>query len=439
MLGILAGRMGNEKYRELTKERAIICSNLYVTDNAERYYPTPASLRMLKDDDSGNIYDLSAGYETGEQTKNLGNTYVQWSEEGIHALNVNTRIKNHHSRPEDKSIGRARGKGEGEFYQISSIMDGQTFAGYILADKRQMKEIVEVMRSMSSFGIGYGSAAEYGKVELIVSDTERYTEESELECEEFLVFLASPVVLYNKAGMYTQEVNVLAEEISRILGKNVIPDMDKLYLKYTMIGGWQSMWGKPKQTAWVLDKGTVIIMRTEDGGKVKIPKVPLFIGERNMEGYGEVIFGIVPTKQTLKSGPAREEQVSKKNPDAAESDMLRYLGVKDEEKMLKKAGREDAVKLLTRMHRFDREYVATVNKLVFTLSEQKTEEKFRQVAESIKSDSKRKIAERIVKKADDIPECLYMDKEKAFGIYMKAFLLETKYRLRQMEGGKRDE
>lgn len=288
ILGVLAGRMGNSKYQEITKKKNMICSNLYITDTGERYDPAPASLRTIKDDDSGKVYDLAYGYETGEQTKSLGNSYIRISDDKIRILKVNTQIKNHHSRPEDKSIGYARGQGEGDFYQLSGIMAGQIFAGYILADKGQMKEILKTMKNMRNFEIGYGSAAEYGKVELSLCKIEEYAEKKRDEVTEFIVLLMAPVILYNEAGMYTQDVNILAKEISQIIGKTVVPDMQKLYLKYTMIGGWQSMWGKPKQTAWVLDKGTTILMRTRQGEKVNIEERPFFVGERTMEGYGEI-------------------------------------------------------------------------------------------------------------------------------------------------------
>ena len=61
------------------------------------------------------------------------------------------------------------------------------------------------------------------------------------------------------------------------------------------------MWGKPKQTAWVLDKGTVILMRTEKGNKVHIPEKSYFVGERNMEGYGEIVLSAVSKQQVLQS------------------------------------------------------------------------------------------------------------------------------------------
>lgn len=435
VLGILAGRMGNSKYQELTKEHPIICSNLYITDKDERYYPAPASLRTIKDDESGKVFDLSCGQETGESTRNLGNSYVQVLNDKIHILKVNTQIKNHHSRPKDKSIGYVRSQGEGDFYQLSGIMAGQIFAGYILADKGQVKAILETMQDMKNFEIGYGSAAEYGKVELVLEKIEADTENKESEDTEFIVLLVAPVILYNEVGMYTQDVNILAKEISQIIGKKAVPNMEKLYLKYTMIGGWQSMWGKPKQTAWVLDKGTTIFMRTEQGEKVSIPEKPCFVGERIMEGYGEIVLRAVPKQRILQSVIGKENREKISNTDMADSDMMKYLREKDEEKKLKKAGRDTAKRIFEKKSYSRNESASTVSKLLLALKEQKSEEKFCQVIQSIKSKSKKKIAEMIGKTIDEnIENCSYIERQKAFEIYMKALIVEAKYRLRYMEG-----
>lgn len=437
MLGVLAGRIGSRKYRELTEQESIICSNLYVTDAVERYDPAPASLRTLKDDDSGKVCDLAAGFKTGEQTKNLGNAYVRIAEEEIHILNVHTQIKNHHSRPEDKSIGRARGNGEGDFYQMSGIMAGQTFAGYILASSKQMCEILKAMQKMRAFEIGYGNAAEYGNTELYLDGIEACEEQRGSETSQFAVFLASPLILYSEAGMYTQDVNVLAKEISKIVGNKVVPDMEKLYLKYAMTGGWQSMWGKPKQTAWVLDKGTMVIMHTENGEKVKIPEKACFVGERTMEGYGEIVLHTVPKHQILQTVTDTRKSEGTQKAVLWESDLTKYLREKEEEKALKKAGRETARKVLEKNTCSKNESAATVNKLLLTLGEQRTEDKFCEVIQSIQNDAKKKFAESIGETIDkNIEGYAYTKRQKAFEIYMRSFLLEAKYRLRKKEGGK---
>ena len=88
----------------------------------------------------------------------------------------------------------------------------------------------------------------------------------------------------------------------------------------------------------------------------------------------------------------------------------------------------------------ENECAAIVNKLILTLKEQKTEEKFCQVIQSIKSESKKQIADRIKDTINEnIENYVYTDQQKAFEIYMKAFLLEAKYRLRYMKGRKQNE
>jgi len=430
ILGILAQAFGNERYQELTKKDKIICSNLYITNSTERFTPVSAAICKIKDDTSGKYYNMATGFVVEEQTQKAGNVYTIVNGPDLSVLSVETQLRYHHSRAKDKSVGRALGDGQGEFYQLSSIVKGQMVAGFIQATGEQMQEILHNMADMRYLEIGYGRSAEYGKVELLLDRLQDCDDMHESCKDTIFVKLEAPLIMYNRAGMYTQEPERLAELIGQKLGKtvSVIPEIQ--YLKYTTIGGWQTMWKKPKPVFSALDKGTVIALKIEHGQGVLLPNHSVFIGERTMEGFGEITITDHPGDSIL----VKNEQPLRVEPkDMGQSNPLeiQLLQVK-EEKMLTKAGRVAAQKLMKEKE--TAQYAATVNKLLLTLKEQKTEAQFRDVCDSIKTESKKRIAENILRQVDHLPHCLYIGRERAFRLYMKALLTEAKYLIRKREG-----
>lgn len=83
------------------------------------------------------------------------------------------------------------------------------------------------------------------------------------------------------------------------------------------------------------------------------------------------------------------------------------------------------------MKKYNKSCSATVNKLLLTLKEQKTEEGFCEVCKSIKTKEKADMAECIVKKFADFPNYKHMNREEVFNIYTKALLTEAKYLVRE--------
>ena len=78
-------------------------------------------------------------------------------------VDVETEISYHHQRPENKSVGRATGKNDGSgFYQLCSIRAGQTFSGYIYANKHQAEVILDALERAGEIRMGYGRSCRAG-------------------------------------------------------------------------------------------------------------------------------------------------------------------------------------------------------------------------------------------------------------------------------------
>ncbi|MGN0465820.1 MAG: RAMP superfamily CRISPR-associated protein [Lachnospiraceae bacterium] len=459
ILGVLAGKMGNKIYQDLTKEENMICSNLYIADDNIRHIPAPASMCYQKDQGTEDIYDLAAGYQPDVQVNGLGNKYISEKKGKLSVLSVNMQIRYHHSRPDDKSVGRARGDGKGELYQLSSLTEGQIFAGFIQGNKKQIEKVIEQFKYMKNFTIGYGNASEYGKVELYIDGVKEYNvlEDKKLELYstnglkkgnekqalEFLVYFVSPVIVYNDMGMCSYQIEDIRKEMIRYLNleEGLEINEEKIYLSYTIIGGWQTMWKRPKQIIRVLDKGTVLTLRVESEDSICLPTKSVFLGERTAEGYGEVKFLPIPEKKQWKDisfENQKEDKIDlvnkiqmpeKKND--TEIELIKGLKEIEEKEFLKKKGREAAEKLKGIE-------ASTVNRLLLTLQEQKTKQNFFNVSNSIRKENKKAQAEEIKEQIDKMPSCIYVEGEKAFYIFTKALLLQLKYKLKAEEGNKNE-
>lgn len=427
MLGILASGLGNQKYQALTTDKKIYCSNLYITDSETRYTPVSASIQRKKDDVSGRWYDMAAGYVSDEQMQKAGNVYALMKNQQIQFLSVDTQLRYHHARPADKSVGRALGEGEGEFYQMSSILDNQMFAGYVQCTGEQMKEVLALLANKRYIQIGYGQSAEYGKVELYLDNLKEYQEIDGASANVFAVKLDAPLIMYNAYGMYSQEPADLVKLIGDKLGTPVNLLADQMFLKYTMIGGWQRMWQRPKQSAYVLDKGSILLMQTENGQNVSFPAESIFIGERCVEGYGETRITEVSDKAELFSFQKQAENGADSE-ELPGSEIVKQLLYINEQKMLKKAGRVEAQQFVEKTNA--EKLAPVVHKLLLTLKEQQTEEHFKEVCFNIKTDSKRLCAENIYNTLKNMPKCQEISRQESFLIYMKSFLTEAKYLVR---------
>ena len=290
VLGLIAGNMGKEKYKELMCSNAkLIVSNGYISSGDNRGLPGRASLQKEKDKKQPDIYDMLY-YEPGEEAKQLtpaGISYMFPEGDKYKKLSVKTEISYHHQRPEDKSIGKATGEDGSSFYQLSSISTGQRFIGYIYADKKAAEAVIDALEKDKNIRIGYGKGTGFGAVDFEIK-LEEPKKTAENFFDEAVITLVSDVILYNENGMLTADINDLKDCLADILGisKNKL-SVDKPFLKYAKIGGYNVTWGKRKPIFSALGKGSTFILKSDE--KFDISKLDgNFIGERINEGFGEL-------------------------------------------------------------------------------------------------------------------------------------------------------
>ena len=258
----------------------------------------PASVYGLKNNDRefrDKLFDnpLHRQEDRDRQLTQAKHCYVLFDGDGRPVFKTDVAIEEryHHRRPEDKSIGKAlkvEDDTNANFYQISSIMRGQVFAGYITGEPDQIRFAYRILTSGSMFRIGYGRSSEYGRVRIKVTGTSK-VQDTKLTGKRFAVRLVSPAIVYNDRAFYATDPQDLAREVQYALGwgdshKAV---MKGQFIRYTSVGGYQVTWGRKKPAVQAFDQGSVIWFEFPERRTITVPG-KAFAGERIQEGYGEL-------------------------------------------------------------------------------------------------------------------------------------------------------
>ena len=431
ILGMLANLLGQEVYQtNIQNDDNLRASNAYIACDGKRCLPIDASFQIEKDQSFNkdgilkvkNMLYLDPEKNKEDFEKQLTPLSYSWSE-GTILKDVKTEIRYHHSRPDDKSIGHAKGNGQGEFYQLNSIAADQDFVGYIIADKNQTKLIINAIKKQNKVRIGGGKNSEYGDVtinSLCVEKYDDYNISKDLKnCEihqnmlvdEFQLKLDSPLVLYNDNLMPTADVKDFISYLSSIL--NVKLNLNKCFLKYETIGGFNTTWRKKKQTIKVLGKGTICYFTSKgvDLSRLKDP----FIGERCKEGYGEI------TISTLKNRYIDlQREGTSKNELCVEKFIIPQLKLSKEIKDSIEMARKKAKAILVSQ--------TSLSKFIIFFKEQNSLKDIESQISAISAEDKKNECFKIL---NDINELNKSFKEVDYKVYTREYISCLKYKLRK--------
>lgn len=298
ILGLIAGTLGKEAYQKLiSREEELIVTNGYPVSKGKRCVPARISLQKKKDqpyEDDGTMHvtDMlllkSPEEVKGVQMSPVNISYI--GKDGTIA-EVTTQISYHHQRPSDKSTGRATGKDGSSFYQLSAISAGQSFSGYIYADKAQAEQIMDVVSSWQEVRMGYGRTSEFGAVDITLTCIEPVNKKSEIR-KDALVTLASDVLMYNEKGMLTTDIRVLENNLRELTGTSDLI-LSHPFLQFVPVGGYNVTWQCRKPFFYALGKGSTFRIHSETGFDISVLNRG-FIGERVAEGYGELLAEELP-------------------------------------------------------------------------------------------------------------------------------------------------
>lgn len=339
ILGLLAGMLGQDRYRMMTAESELIVSNAYILYGGNRTIPARNSWQKQKDqifDEKGqmNLWEMLC--EPDVSNMQMTPSKLHYVDENGVALGVDTEITYHHRRPDDKSIGRATGKDDSSFYQLESIQSGQSFGGYILADTNQAQEIIRVAGSERQVRLGYGKSAQFGDVVFRLNKIEPVQKKQE-KMKDAVVTLVSDIILYNHNGVPSASIECLKEYLQEILElKKEDFQIEKKYLSFNTVGGYNTSWHTFKPVIPALGKGSVFVIHAER--EFEKPEF-CFVGERIQEGFGEVRFDNLPDSERYMVYKSHNNKADIKAEDI-DQELLAQLKEKEEVRKLEKRIRD---------------------------------------------------------------------------------------------------
>lgn len=286
VLGLIARSMGSGAYQKIMND--IVVSNAYVSLNGNRSLPGRNSLQKIKNqsyvDGKMDIVDMMY-FKNDNDKEQRTPANIDYMTEKNEVLSVEEQISYHHQRPSDKSIGRATSR-EGQFYQLASICESQTFKGWIYANRETAKLIMNAVSKLGQVRMGYGRNSEFGQIDFTLDSVKDTTSKDTLIHDADLL-LASDVILYNDNGMLVADVNVLKDYLNAYFGVDDI-EIDTPFISYNTIGGFNVTWKRKKQIFSALAKASCMKIHSDTGFKASYNH-SYFVGERISEGFGEII------------------------------------------------------------------------------------------------------------------------------------------------------
>ena len=254
----------------------VICTNAYLSQEGERLLPVPLCISYVKLDKEQTRYRLSPGKDPAivEQDVSFSDTFTDDFQS--HTM---TCVK-----PEMEHIS-VKGKGI-----MDALAPGQVFSGRIYGSDEAVRTITESMEHNPYIIFDIGSEE---KPEEVYFTVDRLHEEEvpveRLACS-FDVVCISDTLLIDEQGMPSVQAEVFLKELERKLGASgrlaVVGKYTDVVMDYTDYYGW----GRTGPGVRCLKMGSVFRIRTKDGAPVDLtPVLHAFVGERTLNGYGEIM------------------------------------------------------------------------------------------------------------------------------------------------------
>ena len=311
VLGVLAGTYlasketsaQDQTFVDLFLAGQAIFTNLVPYKNGQAYYPAPLFLNQLKKTkkivntqfsytgDANEEYDPS----NGNQPKKLKGKYVFFDDKTrADIAEVEQTMIYHHSHYKKNADGV-----EGILYTQSAVQENQCYTGQVYV-KEQYASVVKDLLEKSEFCFGRSRSAQYGKCVLLNKIENKNIEKvffNGKKGQTVMVTLLSDGIFQSTKGTgYSIYYDDLQKAVAEELG--IQADQTEQEKFHSMIqtkelNGYQTMWNLHKQTVPAVAAGSVFVYRLQSD--IKITK--RFIGEKNLEGYGQICIFDLNTMQ----------------------------------------------------------------------------------------------------------------------------------------------
>jgi len=445
VLGMLIEKIGQDEYRNLPQGTVFRVSNAYIGEDGVRFTPISKSLQKVKDQNFEaigdnaeqakrlTVIDLLWKYQGKEQLTPIGGGYV--SPDNF-IKDVDTTINYHHRRPDNKAIGRANSKDTSGFYQLKSISGGQSFYGFIEADRDVAERLLKDIPNNMDIRIGYGRGTEYGAAVFSWDLRNTNAVEKVSERNDFTIKLNSPVILYNEYGYPTASPATLTKYLQKIMGSDSLT-MTDIYAGYTTIGGFNVTWNARKPIFTSLAQGTVCSFT--DTKIVNLQKLKgRFIGERTREGYGEIEIYENRDAQTALYKKCSVKADACHDVTGYKTDLIPNLEILHEKQVIAADARVDAKRYVESKLKGQKDIDAVLGRLILMFRGEECLADFKQQIEGIETKSKKEISLQILGPIEKyigtylIKENARIDEKEVYNIYAGHYLGQIKYMIRSI-------
>ena len=311
VLGVLAGTYlasketsaQDQTFVDLFLAGQAIFTNLVPYKNGQAYYPAPLFLNQLKKTkkivntqfsytgDANEEYDPS----NGNQPKKLKGKYVFFDDKNrADIAEVEQTMIYHHSHYKKNADGV-----EGILYTQSAVQENQCYTGQVYV-KEQYASVVKDLLEKSEFCFGRSRSAQYGKCVLLNKIENKNIEKvffNGKKGQTVMVTLLSDGIFQSTKGTgYSIYYDDLQKAVAEELGIEADQtEQEKFHsiIQTKELNGYQTMWNLHKQTVPAVAAGSVFVYRLQSD--IKITK--RFIGEKNLEGYGQICIFDLNTMQ----------------------------------------------------------------------------------------------------------------------------------------------
>lgn len=241
------------------------------------FHPCPASVQVVKN--KTRVCDLAVDEAAKEKAKEEAESdqktekealrpikdMVVFSGERLYRHVVEKEVRMHHARPKDGGVGHAVGPDFGadlgQFFQYTAICAGQRFVGTLRGPAQRVRMLLKLLEERGNrLWLGRSRTAEYGEVEFAYCG-QALPAEQESGLDHFTLYLETPMVLREAAsGRVTQDPQALIALLQKSLGCEV--RLEKRFLKFTTLAGYNRKWRLPKPQISALAAGTALVLKT---------------------------------------------------------------------------------------------------------------------------------------------------------------------------------
>ncbi len=265
----------------------------------ELFYPPPLFLGAPKYDvepNTGRKTLTNLFLSTREEAEGLKpiKEWVAFSALGdrLDLLSLDTEVHFHSQRDRQRGHSVRRTPAEGLFY-YEALAPGQVFRSELKGSREALRALRDAVGATFYATLGKSRTAQYGAVEVMVKEPERW--QPAFEPGNDLVFeWIAPAIFYNRWGFPDPSLDTMLSYLARQLnlGESMLRDRIQVRSQFRRIAPYSAVWQTKQPEAWCWDVGSAVYIPAEVLATCAVERIwemeQRGLGERLAEGFGQI-------------------------------------------------------------------------------------------------------------------------------------------------------